>query len=203
MSIWFSIGRRLAIVGALAIAVAGCATSYLDNTLGDTPKSAYHRLDSPKPVQVLFVFKTKGTDNVRATTLLRKDVMNTVQDSGLFSAIGPDPVPGGALLSITVDNVPITSQQEAAAKGFATGLTLGLAGSQVTDGYVCTMDYIPAVGASKISVTEHHAIHTTVGAHGAPANSTHEASPRDAAQAMIHQIVAAGLKDVSNDPGFK
>src|SRR5690349_10964951 len=103
---------RLAIVATLAAGCGGCATVYVDNTLGDTPASAYHRPATPNPAQVLFVFKTKGTDNVRATTALRKDGLDTVQQSGLFSAIGPDPVPAGALLSIVVDNVPVTSEQE-------------------------------------------------------------------------------------------
>lgn len=202
MSSWIRIGWKLTIVATLSTLGVGCTTLYVDNTLGDTPPSAYHRPSTLRPVQVLFVFKTKGTDNVRATTALRKDVMDTVQQSGLFSAIGPDPVSGGALLSITVDNVPITSQQEAVAKGFATGLTLGLAGSEVTDGYVCTIEYIPATGASKITVTEHHALHATVGAHSAPANSTRAPSMKAGVQIMLHQIVAAGLKDMSLDPAF-
>src|SRR5215469_18128260 len=127
---------RLAILATLAAAVSGCATVYVDNTLGDTPASAYHRPATSKPAHVLFVFKTKGTDNVRATTAFRADVLGTVQQSGLFSATGPDPAPGGALLSVVVDNVPVTSEQDAMAKGFATGLTFGLAGSEITDGYV-------------------------------------------------------------------
>jgi hypothetical protein len=202
MSRWIRIAWMLALMAALSAGSAGCATLYVDNALGDTPASAYHRPAAPKPVQTLFVFKTKGIDNARATTAVRKDVMNTVQESGLFSAIGPDPVPDGAVLSITVDNVPITSPQEAAAKGFATGLTFGLAGNEVTDGYVCTIEYIPATGANKISVTEHHAIHATIGAHSAPANATRAPTMQDGVKTMLHQIVAAGLKDVSNDPAF-
>jgi hypothetical protein len=202
MSAWKRMGWRVAFVASLSASGVGCATVYVDNTLGDTPASAYHRPATPQPVQVLFVFKTKGTDNVRATTALRKDVMATVQESGLFSAIGPDPVPGGALLSVTVDNVPITSEQEAIAKGFATGLTFGLAGSEVTDGYVCTIDYIAAIGAAKITVTEHHSLHSTIGAHSAPANSTRAPSMQAGAKIMLHQIAAAGLKDLSHDPAF-
>jgi hypothetical protein len=199
---FLKVGWRVAVVAALSVGSVGCATLYVDNTLGDTPASAYHRPATPKPVQVLFVFKTKDTDNARATAALRKDVMDTVQESGLFSAIGPDPVVGGALLSITVNNVPITSEHEAAAKGFATGLTLGLAGSEVTDGYVCTVEYLPASGASKITVTEHHAIHTTIGAHSAPTNSTRAPNMKAGVKIMLHQIVAAGLKDISHDPAF-
>jgi hypothetical protein len=193
---------KLAIVAILAAGGGGCATVYVDNTLGDTPPSAYHRPATPQPAQVLFVFKSKGTDNVRATTQLRKDVLDTVQQSGLFSAIGPDPVPAGTLLSIVVDNVPVTSESEAMAKGFATGLTFGLAGSEVTDGYICTIDYIPAAGGAKITVTEHHALHATIGAHGAPANSTRAPSIKEGVKIMLHQILAAGLKDLSLNPGF-
>jgi hypothetical protein len=198
-----SVGGKLAVVTALAAASEGCVvpSMYVDNTLGDTASSAYHRPQTPKPVQVLYVFKTKGTDNVRATTGTRKNVLATVSDSGLFAAIGPDPVPGGALMSITVENVP-EDLNGAAAKGAATGLTLGLVGNVVTDGFVCTIDYIPAVGANKITVTEHHAIHSTVGLHSAPPNSTLAPSIKAANETMMHQIVAAGLKDLSLNPAF-
>jgi hypothetical protein len=187
-------------VAALSLLSTGCATMYVDKGLKDVSQSEYMKPPEPKPVQLLFNFQTKGAANARATKFLTEEVTKTVTASGLFSTVSTDPVPGGALLSITVNNVPITDN--AFAKGFATGLTFGLAGSQVSDGYVCTIDYLPAAGRSQIQKKVRHAIHTTVGAKGAPENGIKAKSPTAAVQTMTRQIVGNGLKELSQDPAF-
>ena len=65
-----------------------------------------------------------------------------------------------------------------------TGLTLGLAGSQVSDGYVCTINYLPPGAPTPISRKARHAIHTTIGASAAPANGVQAASAEEA----IHTV---------------
>ena len=52
-------------------------------------------------------------------------------------------------------------------KGLGSGLTLGLAGSEVVDGYEMTAIYTPAEGYP-VTKTYNHAIHTTIGLHSAP-----------------------------------
>src|SRR5689334_22745467 len=132
------IKSRLATVAAVAFAamlMSGCATMYVDKGLKDVASSEYMKPPEPKPVQLLFNCQTKGAANARATKFLAEDVTKIVSGSGLFSSVSTAPMPGGALLSVTINNVPITDN--AFSKGFATGLTFGLAGSQVTDGYIC------------------------------------------------------------------
>jgi hypothetical protein len=197
----FARGLSLVALGFLVLAMSGCATMYVDNGLKDVPISEYPHLQAPKPVQLIFSFETKGTANARATDLLRKDVTGVVTNSQLFAAVSSDPVADGSILSITINNVPVTDN--AFTKGFATGLTFGLAGNVVTDGYVCTIDYLGASGASKITKTKSHAIHTTVGAKAAPANATKAASPKDAVETMARQVVANTLKDLAADPAAK
>jgi len=119
----------------------------------------------------------------------------------VFSAVGEAPVDGGALLSITLNNVPLTDN--AFSKGFATGLTFGLAGSQVSDGYVCTASYGTGGGAVPIVKMARHAIHTTIGNAAAPGNATKMANADAAVTAMMHEVVSNVLNDVSNDPAFK
>jgi len=189
-------------LSVLTVMLSGCVTLYVDNGVPDTAAADFHRPQTPQPVQLLFSFQTKGVANARATDLLKDQVKETVMNSGLFSAVSVDPAAGGAILSVTIDNEPITSQQDAMAKGFGTGLTFGLVGSQVTDGYICTVDYVGAPGSARIEKVVHHAIHATVGAHAAPANSTKAPDGKTAAKTMARQAVGAALKQLGDDPAF-
>jgi len=182
------------------IVLPGCATMYVDNSLKEVSAADYRHPPAAQPAQLLFAFQTKGAANARATELLKKEVLDTAIASGLFASVSTDPVPGGALLSITINNIPVTDN--AFAKGFATGLTFGLAGNVVTDGYLCTVDYAGPSGSQKISKTARHAIHTTVGAKGAPPNATKAKNPGEAVKTMARQVVGNALKDLSADPAF-
>jgi len=178
----------------------GCASMYVDKGLKDVAPAEFMKPPEPKPVQLLFNFQTKGSANQRATKFLAEEVTRSVTSSGLFSTVSTDPVSGGALLSITLNNIPITDN--AFSKGFATGLTFGLAGSQVSDGYVCTIDYLPAAGRTQMQKRVRHAIHTTIGAKGAPDNGIKAKNPNEAVTTMTRQIVGNGLKELSHDPAF-
>jgi hypothetical protein len=197
----FAAGLSLVALGSVTLAVSGCATMYVDNGLKDVTDSEYRHPQTPNPVQLIFSFETKGTPNARATDFLKNDITTVVNNSHLFSTVSADPIAGGSILSITINNVPVTDN--AFAKGFATGLTFGLAGNVVTDGYVCTIEYLGAPGQSKVTKSRSHAIHTTVGAKGAPANATKAASQKDAVETMARQVVGNTLKDLADDPTVK
>lgn len=188
---------RYALLLAAALLLPGCATMYVDSALHEVPRIDYSH---PQPTQLLFSFQTKGTANAKATEFLKKEVTDTVTASGLFSGVSETPAGNGALLSVVINNVPVTDN--AFGKGFATGLTFGLAGNTVTDGYICTVDYVAGTGKAKITKQMRHAIHTTVGAKGAPPNAIKAASPKEAVQTMARQVVANALKDLAADPMF-
>jgi hypothetical protein len=188
---------------ALTALSSGCVSMYVDNALKDVSPAQVARPAEPHPVQLLFTFQTKGVNNTRATDALKKQVREAVEASGLFAAVGTDPAAGGAIVDIRLDNVPITSEQEAMAKGFGTGLTFGLVGSSVTDGYVCTVDYLPPGATQRLTATARHAIHATVGAKGAPANGIKARSAAEAVDTMTRQVVISALVALSKDPGFR
>jgi len=197
--------RALRVCAALtfiAFSTSGCVTAYVDGGLQNASLADVRKPVRPADVQLLFQFQTKGTANAKATDILSKEVGDLISSSGLFATLGPDPVPGGAILSVTINNVPITDQNDAYAKGFATGLTFGLVGSAVTDGYVCTMEYLPPGATDKVSATSRHAIHATVGAKGAPPNGVKAKSIDEAVHTMTRQIILDGLKQLSADPVF-
>lgn len=189
-----------AFLGAmLALTLSGCASHYVDAALKDVDASTYRKPAAPAPVQVLFDFETKGVSNSRATEALKKQVLSQVEASGLFSTAGEKPVPSGAMLGVKINNVPV--QDDAFSKGLVTGMTFGLAGSQVSDGYICTVNYVMPGKAPVVKVVR-HAIHTTIGASASPGNAIKAKSLDDAALTMTRQIVGNALNDLSRDPAF-
>lgn len=196
------LGRRVAIwIGLLALAaLTGCATPYVDGQVKEVSATEFRKSEPSHPVQVMFEFQTKGVANARATEMLKARVLEQVKQSGVFSDVSELPVPGGAMLSITLNNVPITDG--AFTKGFVTGLTFGLAGSQVTDGYVCTASYSGS-DSTPIVKQARHAIHTTMGAHDAPPGAVKMPDLREAAFVMTRQIVSVVLNDITHDAAFK
>ncbi|TDM08680.1 MAG: hypothetical protein C4K60_04540 [Ideonella sp. MAG2] len=187
----------VATIGALT----GCASMYVDGTTKEVPAAQYKVPDAAKPVQFVFEFQTKGVANDRATAFLKDRVLDQVKSSRLFSSVSDKPVEGGALLSVTLNNVPLSD--DAFTKGFVTGLTFGLAGSQVSDGYICTAKYSATPGGAAISKQARHAIHTTVGSAATPANATKAANAEEAVTLMTRQILSNVLNDLSKDKDFK
>lgn len=187
--------------GILLASMTGCASFYLDTATREIPAQSYKKPASPKPVQVVFEFQTKGVANATATKYLSAQVTDQIKESGLFSEAKDTPVADGALLNVVLNNVPLTD--DAFSKGFVTGMTFGLAGSQVSDGYICTIKYLPTTQDPAISKTARHAIHTVMGAKEAPSNGTKMESIEVAVKTMVRQIVSTGLDDLSRDPAFK
>jgi hypothetical protein len=191
--------RALAI--ATAVLLTGCASFYVDGTTKEVPSAQFKKVVEPKPVQVLFEFQTKGVVNARATDHLKAQVVEQIKTSGLFASVDDKPVASGAVLNVTLNNVPLSD--DAFSKGFVTGLTFGLAGSKVSDGYVCTMTYSDPKQGAPITKQARHAIHTTLGASSTPTNATKAENIEAAVRTMTRQIVSTALNDLSQDSAFK
>ncbi len=179
----------------------GCATPYIDTTLHDLTAAEKVKIANPQPVQLLFDFETKGVHNGRGTDLAKKFAVTAIQDTGLFSQVSNDPVASGAILNVVVNNVPLTD--DAYAKGFVTGLTLGLVGNTVGDGYVCTVDYLPGPNGAKISKSMRDAIYASIGATAAmPEHAQKMPGLQQAFEAMIHKLVGNTVNEVAKDQAF-
>lgn len=192
--------RALALTGMLAVTamLTGCASTYVDTATREVPVSAMKRPAQPKATQVVFEFQTKGAPNATASKLLRDAVLAQVAESGLFA---PAAGAGSAMLTIAINNIVLT--EDAASKGFVTGLTFGLAGTAVTDGYIGTVSYLPPGQASPIVKTVRHAIHTTVGNASPPAGAGKPVDGAVAAKTVVRDIVSNALRDLSIDPAFQ
>ena len=186
---------------ALAIGLTGCMSIYVDNRPAEVPSSQFAKPAEPKPVQLFFEFQTKGVQNQQATALLKGRITDQVRTSGVFSTVSETPVDGGASLSIVLDNVP--TSDDAFSKGFVTGLTFGLVGSQVGDGYLCTATYRAPGAAEPVVKKARGILWATVGAKSSPEGAT-KADSIDAAMTRIsRQVVSNVLNDVTLDPAFR
>jgi hypothetical protein len=185
----------------LALFAGGCANFYVDSGTKEVAAAEFKKPEQARPVQVLFEFQSKGVANGRATELLKARVMDQVKSSGLFTSISEAPAAGGALLSLTLNNVPLSD--DAFSKGFVTGLTFGLAGSKVSDGYICTARYNTGTAGDAIVKQARHAIHATLGASAAPGNATKADNAEAAVTLMTRQVVSNVLNELSRDATFK
>jgi len=204
---WGPVLAALLLIGALVMVAApgvAAAGMLLDASLGDVKPEDKAVIAQPRPVQLLFVFRTKGAPNGKATKFLKETVFETVRSSGLFSEVSEGPVEGGAVLSVGIDNVIQPKEiNAAAAKGAVTGATLFLAGSNIRDNYECTVEYVPAPGSPTITRTAHHAVVTQLGLiNSAPKDAVKVGSAKDTIFAMARQIVSNPLQAAAHDPGF-
>jgi hypothetical protein len=191
--------RALFIAGAMAAATltTGCASLYVDTATKEIPVADMKKPAQTKPTQLVFEFQTKGAPNATATKTLKDDVQAYVKETGLFAEAQAS---GSALLTISINNIPLT--EDAASKGFVTGLTFGLAGSAVTDGYVCTVTYLAAGQSAPIVKTARHAIHATIGNASPPPGAGKPVDGLTAAKTMTRDIVSNALRDLALDPAF-
>lgn len=186
-----------------AAAMTGCVSMkpYVSTNVKEVPASEFARPNPSHAVQVLFNFQSKGVDNAAVSAKLKARVVDQIVASHVFDAVSDNPVPGGALLIVTANNVPLSDHEFA--KGFATGLTFGLAGSVAGDGYIVTARYTPPAPAATISREVRHSIYTTIGNHDAPPNAAPAASLEEAVSTVLRQAISNLLNDVSHDPAFK
>lgn len=191
---------RIVLPLALAAALPGCLSvqTYIDPGLPNLRAEELRATGAPQPVQMQFEFRTKGAPNARATELTKPMVLDAVRSTALFSDVAEAPVAGGRTLTIVIDNVPIT--KDAAARGFTIGLTFGLAGDTVTDGYVCTATYA-APGAAPTRKEVNHALHTTIGRAEGPPGLT-PMKPNDALPIIVRQMTLNALQAIRKDGGL-
>lgn len=192
--------RGLAVLSC-AVALTGCLSmnSYVDPALPRVAKADIAATANPRPVQVAFEFRSKGSANAAATAELQPRIVAVAAESGLFSTVSRDAAGADAgLLTVVIDNVPLEGEN-AAAEGFGTGLTFGLAGSMVTDVYVATVTYNR--GGETTSVDVRHALHSTIGNKAGPEGLT-AVTPLEAVHQVIDQIVWNGLDELADKRAF-
>jgi hypothetical protein len=192
---------RAMLLAALLASLGGCAALYVDGNAPEVPSAQFRKPAQPVEVQLLWEFQTKGAANAQATQILKTRVHEQIAASGLFAKVTDTPTPGSGLLTLTVNNIPLSD--DAASKGFIAGLTFGLAGQTVGDGYVCTMRYTPGrAGAGALEKSGKHVIYTSIGTGQPPVGALKMANIDEAVTTMLRQLISRTLDELSRDPSF-
>lgn len=151
---------RLALMLVIAALLEGCISmhSYVDPQYHHAAFSDLARSPLPYALSVQVEFERNEVARPGVDRTLLDDVDRTLRASGVVVPYDGKGSADGAI-RITLDNV--ADMGASAAKGFGTGLTFGLVGSQVADGY--EMSARLTQGDSVTERKYHHVIYTTVG----------------------------------------
>jgi len=146
-------------------------------------------------VQLVVEFQTRGKRNLAATNSTYDRISTVLRGSGLFSGVQATGSQESARLDILMNNVGDIGK--AVSKGIGTGLTFGLVGSMVTDGYEFKATYT-APGKEPVTKVYQHALHSTIGNKQGPpglkAMSTQEAFDQ-----VVEELVLHLLQDLQKD----
>jgi hypothetical protein len=114
------------------------------------------------------------------------------------------PTANGAILNIVINDVAnAKDMKDAEAKGFVTGATFFVAGSNVVDHYICTVDYVGGPAATKITKGAEQSLIFQMGLiNSAPQNAVKVGGLKDGLAALIRQLVTNPLNDLGKEPGF-
>jgi hypothetical protein len=185
-----------------SVFLGGCASFYVDGNSPEVAASEFKKPATPGPVQLIWEFQTKGVANARATEYLKPKVREQIAASGLFTSVLETPAPDGALLVLRINNIPLT--EDAVSKGFITGLTFGLAGQTVADGYECSLRFTPGgQGAQPVEKQAKHVLYTGLGTGGPPPGALKMASGEEAISTVLRQVLSRLLNQVSRDASFQ
>jgi hypothetical protein len=207
MSAIGSVAKRCGLVAALLAALTlpgGCAKYYIDNGLGDLRSENAVHVGAPLPVQLSFEFQNKDGPDGETTGELDGYVRDTVENSGLFSSVGTSPVPGGAILHVVIREVPLSDNGYTAfGKSIFNNFSHGLFSDTVKDGFVCTIDYTPAVNAAPVNREARTSIYIDPSISADPPdNATKLFGLNEAVILATRQLVANTLNEVAKDPSF-
>ena len=182
-----------ALLLAIALMGVGCISpkSYVDPVLTKVEATTIKR-DDPKVIVLEVQFFRMGERLPKADAQMRDQVRLQLLATGAVKEVQLSPDPSKLLLKVDMDNVGDTGS--AVAKGIGTGLTFGLVGSMVTDGYVFTAT-LQRAGLPAIQKVYKHAIHSTVGNKSGP-EGLEPLSPTVAFNRVMEGLVLNLIKDL-------
>ena len=182
---------------SIALLCVGCISpkSYVDPKL---PKVSYESLSLRTTPAVLVLkanFQRNGEDKPKLDSLVQNKATLVLRASRQFSTVQSEPSSGSDSLIMTINNV--ANMGTAVGKGIGTGLTFGLAGSLVTDGYEIKAVFTPS-GGKEVTKSYTHAIHTTIGNHKGP-EGLQSMTTSEAFDKVVEEVVLKLLSDLKGD----
>jgi len=182
---------RMLFLIVTSLVITGCISSksFIDPSF---PKVAYEDLKKkkePLPLRLVVEFQRNGEPYHIADTMLRNIAERILQDSSVVTPVA-DASQGE--VKIVVNN--IIDRVNVFAKGFGTGLTLGLTGTTVTDTYELSI-FITANGKTISRTAIKHALHTAIGDTSVPPG-VETVSPGVAFERVLEQMLLRALKEM-------
>ncbi len=196
-NIWRHIVTRggwLTLALSLVICCTGCVAVYVDPHYRSATYMDVHGTNNPRPVAVKVEFQFNGKHWPSQDTDVRLSVLKVLRASKVFAAVDATNAPVDGMLQVTLDDTG--SLGAAFGKGFITGLTYGLIGSEVEDHYFMTLVYTPAHGIP-FSRKYEHSIYATVGLHSAP-QGMERVSVSGGVDTVIEDMMLNFLRDWQN-----
>lgn len=189
---------KIAFLLAISVALTACMStkSFPDPSF---PKISYEELNKPlqpKKLRITAEFQRNGEHLEKVDKVITANTERVLRTSGL-AIPGIDDSADGTI-HVVLNNIADTG--EAARKGFGTGLTLGLAGSMVTDAY--EMQVTISVGGKAFTRTAvKHALHTAIGR--TEISEGIETMPMQMAfERVFEQMLLRVLKEYQSSPEF-
>lgn len=188
-----SLSRSLALLVLIGFSLAGCVAprSFVDPGFQAVSYEDVVRRDPPLRLQLVTEFQRNGKHLPKADPILRDNAERILRASGVIV-----PVSGGedGEISIVVNN--LGSLAGAFGKGFSTGLTFGLAGNTVTDGYEMAVS-ITLDGRTIERTGVRHALHTLVG-RGSPPDGLETMPLQAGFERVLEQMLLGVLHDMQH-----
>lgn len=177
-------------MSVVAVGLSGCISvkSYVDPKYGDISFTNVSFAQETS-FNLTTEFTMKGNVNKRGSKEFAKVAEKIFSKAGIMNT------PEGTVLKITCNNLGDIGQ--ATAKGFATGLTFGLAGTTVTDGYEFVFEL--KNDSDSTVKTYKHALHSTIGNAGAPIENVDAVTPLAGFEAIFEDVLLSFLKDMNED----
>jgi hypothetical protein len=187
------VSARLTILLVSSALLAGCVSSqsFLDPGYASTRYEDLAKRTEPLKLRLSVEFQRNGESFPRAEGLLRDGAERVLRASGLIVPVSEG---GDGDIRIVMNN--IADLDAARAKGFGTGLTLGISGTTVTDAYEMRVS-VTRRGVTS-ATTGKHALHTAIGNTTVPAGL--QTMPIDQAfNRVLEQMLLAALRDLQKE----
>ncbi len=186
-------GLRVAVWAALAVGLTGCLglpRSYVDPGVPPVTYADAAPRAGGRAVHLTVEFQRFGRPQPRLDGLVLRKTARVLLESGAFT--GFTSADDADRLAIVVNNRGNVGS--AVAQGLGMGLTFGLIGADVTDEYVLTATYTPAVG-QPVRKEYRHALHTVMGSRKVPPGQP-ALSPDEAFDRVLEQLLLRWLRDL-------
>lgn len=183
---------RIVLAATLScLALTGCISSksFVDPSVQKLSYDDLTKKAEPLKLKLSVEFQRNGVPYPRADSTLKDSTERVLRGTGVITPAESQTV---GEIKVTVNNIADTGS--AAAKGFGTGLTFGLAGSTVMDAYEMTIS-ITANGKTINRTAIKHALFTAIGNTSLPPG-IETVPPNVAFGRVLEQMILRALQDM-------